>query len=139
MSERDFQMRLTCRYADPTNQVVDLRVEHLDKDQWRPLELGIGSPGFHLFVYAIFSCQHLYVRTNCAELGLMLDSAEGRIHVAAGHDWTIDSLHLSFAGRLRAGTASPAAIQHITERMSQCPASINLRSIDDTRVSLRLS
>jgi len=138
MSERHFQMRIDCRYADPDNQVADLRVELLDKDAWRPLDLGIGSPGFQIFVYGILSCQHLYVRTNCAELGLMLESVQGRIHVAAGHDWTIDTLHVEFEGQLRSGSPSEAAIAHIVDRMGHCPSSVNLREIPDTRVVLRL-
>jgi len=138
MSERHFQMRLECRYRDPGNEVAALAVEILDNDAWRPLDLSIGSPGFQVFVYGIFSCQHLYVRTNCAELGLMLDSAHGHIHVAAGDDWTINSLHVEFEARLRSGNPSQAAIDHIVDRMGRCPSSINLRQIADTRVSLKL-
>jgi len=139
MSERHFQMRLSCRYQDPDNTVADLQVEHLDKDEWKPLDLHPGAPGFQIFVYAIFTCQHLYMRTNCAERGIALESAEGRIHVAAGHDWTMDRLHVAFDARVRSGEPSEADLDHIVSRMRQCPASINLREVADAETVLRLT
>ncbi|MGD2083291.1 MAG: hypothetical protein PVF91_10005 [Chromatiales bacterium] len=139
MTERHFRMRLSCRYEEPKNAVTDLRVEHLEKDEWKPLDLGLGSPGFQVFVYAIFTCQHLYMRTNCAERGIALDSAQGHIHVTAGDDWTMSRLHLGFDARVRSGEPSDADVDYVVGRMRQCPASINLREVADAETVLRLS
>lgn len=138
MSERNFQMRLSCRYEEPNNGVADLRVEHLDRDGWKPLDLHVGSPGFEIFVYAVFTCQHLYMRTNCAERGIQLDSGEGSIQVLAGEDWTIHRLHVDFHAAIRSGEASDDDVHYIVGRMRGCPASINLREIPDTETRLRL-
>ena len=139
MSERHFQMRLSCRYQAPDNTVADLRVEHLEKGEWTPLDLSLGSPGFQVFVYAIFTCQHLYMRTNCAERGIALDSAQGRIHVIAGDDWIMDRLHVGFDARVRSGEPSEDDVEHIVRRMRQCPVSINLRQVADADTVLRLT
>ena len=77
MSERTFNMRLKSTYEGTTNTIASLAVEHRVKEEWQPLDLGITSPGFDIFVYAVFTCQHLYFRSNCAERKLLLDSAEG--------------------------------------------------------------
>ena len=75
MSDRSFRMRLACRYQDPDNTVSELTVENFEEGEWRDLGLNASSPGFLVFVYAVFTCQHLYFRSNCAERGLMLASS----------------------------------------------------------------
>ena len=50
--------------------VADLDVEHMAGGQWEAFDLGVTSPGFEIFVYAVFACQHMYMRVNCAERGL---------------------------------------------------------------------
>ena len=128
MSERNFNMRMQCTYAGDENAVSGLEVEHLVDGQWQPLGLGETSPGFDVFVYAIFTCQHLYFRVNCAERGLLLDSAEGSIAVGAGEDWTLESLEARFSGRLGSGRAGQDDIDYIVSRMQQCPVSRDIRT-----------
>ena len=138
MTERTFDLRLTCVYAEPDNTVTELAVEHYENGAWRPFELGTRTPGFLVFVYAIFTCQHLYLRTNCAERGLILQSAIGSIHLVTTEDWEAMSLRVDFEGRLRQGAASTEAIRYVIERMGQCPVSKNLADIADSRIELRL-
>ncbi len=123
MSDRSFQMRLGCRYEDPDNTVGDLRVENLEEGEWRDLDMNTRSPGFLVFVYAVFTCQHLYFRANCAERGLMLESAEGAIDVATTEDWALTRLRVHFNGRLKSGTPSSDDIDYIVGLMKQCPVS----------------
>lgn len=138
MSARNFQMRMRCRYQGSDNSVVALEVEHRVADGWEPLDLGLGSPGFEIFVYAMLTCQHMYFRVNCAERGLVLDTAEGGIEVGAAADWRMESLAVNFSGRLAAGSPAAGDIDYITGRMRQCPVSCNLRAPADatTRVAL---
>ncbi len=136
MSDRSFQMRLGCRYEDPDNTVGALRVENLEEGEWRNLDMNTRSPGFLIFVYAVFTCQHLYFRTNCAERELMLDSAEGAIDVATSEDWALTRLHVHFVGKLKSGTPSSGDIDYIVGRMKQCPVSRNTREPPDSQTSV---
>jgi hypothetical protein len=139
MSERDFQMRLSCRYRDPDNSVAELSVQHLDKGEWQDFELDAQSPGFLIFVYAIFTCQHLYLRANCAERGLVLESSSGSIHVVTAQDWDIRRLHVRFDGKLRSGTALTEDVDYIVGRMQQCPVSRNVTDVRDSETVVHLS
>jgi uncharacterized OsmC-like protein len=139
MTERSFQMRLFCRYAEPENAVADLKVEVLADGQWENFALNPGTAGFLVFVYAIFSCQHLYLRTNCAEQGLWLDSAEGAIELVASEDWQIQKLHIKFDIRLNSARPSGDDLNYIIERMKQCPVSRNLKLITDSETVVRLA
>lgn len=131
-------MRLSCKYGTADNTVEDLFVEILESGQWRVFDLGIGSPGFQIFVYAIFSCQHLYMRTNCAERGLELSASEGRIQVAASEEWSITQLHVAFDAQIRSGAPTGEDVDYIVDRMGHCPASVNLSPIADLHTDLRL-
>jgi len=66
MSERNFQMRLTCGYTEPENTVEHLNVEVLDEGTWKKFDLNTMTPGFDIFIYALFTCQHMYFRVNAA-------------------------------------------------------------------------
>ena len=138
MSERNFSMRLKSTYKDNTNAIAGLEVEHRVKGQWQPLDLGLASPGFDIFVYAVFTCQHMYFRVNCAERGLVLNSADGSITIGADKDWNMETLQVHFSGQLGSGQASPDDIDYIVSRMKQCPVSRNLREIhnDETTITL---
>lgn len=46
MSERNFHMRLSCRYEGQENNVIDLRVEVLEEGQWETFDLNVKSAGF---------------------------------------------------------------------------------------------
>ncbi len=138
MSKRNFNMRMKCTYEGNTNAVASLQVEHQVEGQWQQLDLGITTPGFDIFVYAVFACQHMYFRVNCAERGLVLKSAEGSILIAAAEEWNMETLHVHFTGRLDSGQASPGDIDYIISRMQQCPVSRNLREIPDYKSTLIL-
>lgn len=132
MSERSFRMRLVSRYAPPDNSVAELDVEHLIDGAWQPFDLNVRSPGFDVFVYAVLTCQHMYFRSNCAERGLILESAEGSIEILATQDWEMQRLRVHFTAKLSSGTPSEEAVEYIAGRMGQCPVSINLKPVPDT-------
>jgi uncharacterized OsmC-like protein len=138
MSDRRFQLRLACRYDQPDNKISEFTVEIREDEAWKPFELDLFSPGFQMFLSAAFSCQHLYFRTNCAERGLILESAEGEFEVVTDRDWVIQGMQVRFAGRLASGTPSEEVIDYIVERMGHCPVSANLKPIAEreTRVEL---
>ena len=129
MSERNFSMRLKSTYEGTTNTVASLEVEHEVEGEWQPLDPGLASPGFDIFVYAIFTCQHMYFRVNCAERGLVLNSADGSIVIGAAQDWNMETLQVHFSGQLGSGQASPEDIDYIVSRMQQCPVSKNIREV----------
>ena len=126
MSERRFEMRLNARYQDPDNSVASLEVDIMGEQGWQPLNLNALSPGFQIFTYAVFTCQHLYMRSNCAERGLMLKSAEGSIELLTDEVWKMTRLHVGFDALLKTGDPTEADIDYITGRMGQCPVSRNI-------------
>ena len=132
MSIRHFHLRLQATYEDDKNSVGELLVEVEGKSGWEVLDLDVRAPGFLLFIYGIFSCQHLYMRTNCAECNLLLKSAEGELRVEADENWIIQHAEVSFQAELKSGQPSEKDIAYIKERMHHCPVSSNLP------VSLRL-
>lgn len=138
MNERSFRLRLSCRYEDPDNSVADLDVEVLADGRWESLDLNVHTPGFLLFVYTIFTCQHRYLRTNCAEKGLRLESASGSIDLLASEDWFVLKMHIRFDVRLKSGTPTREEVDYIVARMEQCPVSINLKEIPDSRTEVFL-
>ena len=139
MSERNFNMRLKSTYEGSTNTIASLAVERRVKGGWQPLDLGITSPGFDIFVYAVFTCQHLYFRINCAERKLVLDSAEGNIVIGADRDWNMEILQVHFSGRLGSGQASQDDIDYIVARMQQCPVSRNIREVPGAEATVTLN
>lgn len=138
MANHEFRMRLSARYADSENAIADLEVEVLTESGWEVLELDTRTAGFLLFVYTIFTCQHMYLRTNCAERGLVLDTSTGTIELIADEEWNIGKLHVAFRAVLRSGTPGPEDTAYIAGRMEQCPVSRNLASIADASVELQL-
>ncbi len=139
MNDRVFDLRMSCRYGGPDNAVAELTVEHFDDGEWRPFDLNARSPGFLVFVYALLTCQHLYLRANCAERALRLGSAAGAIHVVTTEDWDLRTVEILFEGKLTAGIASEADVDYIVARMKQCPVSRNTKKIRDSKTSVRLS
>jgi hypothetical protein len=131
-------MQLECRYEEPHNTVAGLQVTHLVKGVWEDFELGFAQPGFLIFVYAILNCQHLYMRTNADERGLVLASATGAIDVLTDQDWVLRKLHVRFEAELRSGMPSPGDVDYIVDRMQHCPVSVNLREVADTTTRVEL-
>ena len=139
MSERNFNMRLKSTYEGDTNTITSLEVEHRVKGEWQPLDLGVASPGFDIFVYAVFACQHQFFRVNCAERKLALNSAEGNIVIGADKEWNMETLQVHFSGQLGSGQASPDDIDAIVSRMKQCPVSRNIREVPVTESTVTLN
>ena len=138
MSQHDFHLRLSCHYKDPDNTIDGLDVELLTGDGWQALDLNPLSPGFLLFVYTMFHCQHTYMRLNCAERKLMLKSAGGSIDVVASEAWVVEQLHIDFSGVLKSGSPAEGDIDYIIDRMQHCPVSMNLKPFADSHTRLRL-
>jgi hypothetical protein len=132
MGDRSFQMRLRCRYEEPNNAPADPRVENLENGEWRTFDLGLRAPGFLIFVYAIFNCQHLYLRTNAAERALVMEAASGFIDVLAAEDWSLRTLAVRFQVQLRSGKPTAEDVAYILERMKQCPVSRNVVEVSDS-------
>jgi hypothetical protein len=139
MSEHEFQMRLFCRYQDSENSIKELLTQNLSEGDWRDFDLNPGQPGFLIFVYAILNCQHLYLRTNAAERGLLFDSANGFIDVCADQTWELQKVHVQFDVRLKSGKPLPEDVTHIIARMQHCPVSINLKDIPDSKTSVEFA
>lgn len=140
MAEHSFQMRLECKYEDPDNSVTDIEVRSQeDGGEWKAFDLSFRTPGFLLFVYSIFNCQHMYMRLNAAERGLALASASGSIEVIADAGWRLQTLIVHFSARVRSGQAGPDDIDQIVDRMRHCPVSINLLEVADSQATLELT
>jgi len=126
MSARHFHLRLKASYQSEKNTLEGLQVEILNDGQWEAVDLGIRSPGFFIYINALFSCQHLYMRTNAAERNLILVSAEGELQLNASQHWVIEDISVSFTAKLKSGTPSADDLAYIRERMHHCPVSSNL-------------
>jgi hypothetical protein len=126
MPDRYFHLRLRCTYKNNENEVDDLTVEVLNDDEWKDLDLNIRSPGFLLFISGLFSCQHLYMRTNSAERNLLLESSTGEMKIIAGEFWDIKDATITFNVRLKSGSPTDDDINYIIDRMQHCPVSSNL-------------
>ena len=139
MSERNFNMRMKTIYEGDSNTIARIEVDNKVDNQWQPLDLGLTTPGFDIFVYAVFTCQHMYFRVNCAERNLQLESAEGSIDIGTDNGWNMDTLRVHFTGELRSGQASPDDIDYIVSRMRQCPVSINLQKVTNAESTVILN
>jgi uncharacterized OsmC-like protein len=126
MSERIFRMQMSCEYQEPDNTVAKLQVKVFEDNEWQAFDLNAGSPGFLVFVYAVFSCQQTHMRLGCAERGLRLDSARGEIEMTTTEDWIITGLRVDFSARPQNGEVDAEAVATIVQRMKNCPVSRNL-------------
>ncbi|MBT3205819.1 MAG: hypothetical protein HOM14_00535 [Gammaproteobacteria bacterium] len=123
---RHFHLKLICSYETEKNDIKDLAIQVLHDNEWEELDLSIRSPGFLLYINALFSCQHLYMRANSAECNLILESSTGEILVNAGEFWNLKDITVSFNAKIKSGTATEENINYISERMTHCPVSTNL-------------
>jgi organic hydroperoxide reductase OsmC/OhrA len=131
-------MRMKCSYTGSGNDIASLNVEHTINGDWDNFDLQVTSPGFEIFVYAIFTCQHMYMRVNCAERGLQLASSEGSITVGADENWSMDTLKVEFTANVASGSADQEDIDYIVSRMKQCPVSGNIREVSGAETSIAL-
>jgi len=125
MTPREHKLRIALRYEGDDNTVASRQVERLVDGQWQPWNLDIHTPGFLIYTYALAKCQELFFRMNCAERGLVLDSAQGELEVYS-EDFHIQRSHARFTGKLRSGTPTADDIAWICQRMRVCPVSRNL-------------
>ncbi|MEN8213104.1 MAG: hypothetical protein ABFR19_01970 [Pseudomonadota bacterium] len=136
MNKHYFQLRLASSYETSDNRLHHLQVEHVVDDEWQPLALSERSPGFLVYAYSIFTCQHLFMRNNCAERGIELASASGELLLVADEEWRLEQLHISFDAKISKGAATEDDRDYIISRMGQCPVSKNLPPIADTETRL---
>ena len=139
MSNRHFHLRLNGSYQSDENDIKDLAIEVLHDNEWETLDLNIRSPGFLLYINALFSCQHLYMRTNSAESNLILESSTGELQVEAGEFWDLINVTVSFDVKLKSGTPTQENIDYITERMTHCPVSSNLPKNINMNITVNFS
>jgi len=127
-------MRLRCRYRGDDNAIEDLAVELLEDGGWQPFVLDAFRPGFLIFLFSLFNCQHLYLRANAAERGLLLDRGEGSFEAHADADWRLQTVRLHFRVSLRSGAPGEDDRAYIIERMRRCPVSVNVPVPDSDTV-----
>jgi len=126
MNTRHFELKLHSLYTGNENLIKDLVIDVLRDGKWEPLDLNIHSPGFLLYINALFSCQHLYMRTNSAESDIELESADGTLLIDTDNTWHIQKIRVHFIAKIRRGTPNPDKLEYITQRMYHCPVSTNL-------------
>ncbi|MCW8831115.1 MAG: hypothetical protein OQK32_06280 [Gammaproteobacteria bacterium] len=136
MTDKNFHLRLNCNYKTGKNEVADLCVEIWIENEWKKLHLSTKSPGFLLLVYGLFSCQHLYMRTNFAERNILLESARGELQLSAGEFWNIKKVDITFNAKIKSGSPDKADIDYIIERMGHCPVSMNIPADIDKKVTV---
>lgn len=139
MSKHYFQLRLTGSYEGSENKLHHLRVEDVVDGEWQPLALSERSPGFLIYAYSIFTCQHLFMRNNCAERGIELASAKGEMLLVADEEWRLEQLRLSFEVKTFRGTPTDEDRAYVLSRMAQCPVSRNLPGIADSETLLKFT
>jgi uncharacterized OsmC-like protein len=136
MSKHIFNLRLNAAYAQPDNDIASLQVQLFDDNEWSDFQLDTKTPGFLIYVYSIFTCQHLFLRSNGTECNLAFASARGEILVEASEDWFLQKVIVKFDVSIASGRASNENIEYIISRMKQCPVSKNLPANIDIQTSL---
>ena len=126
MVNRNFHLRLKCDYDSTENNPSGLVVEVHADNKWQSFNPSVETPGFLLFVYALFSCQLRYMRINCAERNILLESSSGEIQLVAGEFWDVKSVNVTFSSKVKSGHPDAGTIEYIRERMKHCPVSTNL-------------
>ena len=137
MNDLTFQMLLHCDYTNDNNEIGQLVVENMVKNEWQLFDLSINSAGFDVFLFAILTCQHMYFRNNAAEYGLVLNSCQGLITIITDQHRSIDSMHVEFNGRLKKGSVDADKVNSIIARMNLCPVSINLKDFLDRTTTVK--
>ncbi|MBL7003257.1 MAG: hypothetical protein ISR69_04450 [Gammaproteobacteria bacterium] len=126
MANKEFNLKLNASYKDDKNTIDALSILVKTDNGWEDLNLDIRSPGFLLFINGLFSCQHLYMRINSAECGVILESSEGELNITTNDNWEIQSAKINFTAKIKSGTLSESNLTYIIERMKHCPVSSNL-------------
>ena len=136
MNKHIFNLRMAADYGSTENDITSLEVQVLDDNEWEILDLNTTTPGFLIYVYSIFTCQHMFLRTNATECELALTSSRGELLVEASEDWLLEKVYIRFSVQLAAGEPNDDDIDYIVSRMKQCPVSKNLPQDIDIRTSI---
>ena len=127
MSDNNFHMRLSCAYESEDNNPVNLSVETITEDKgWQPLELNELTPGFLIYVYSMFACQHMFLRNKSKDKNVVLRSAQGEIKVRANEDWLLQDVAIHFDATAVSGVLDEDTIDYIISGMKACPVSKNM-------------
>lgn len=133
MNEYNFKMKLSCHYAEPEHEISQLIIENLADGEWVEFDLDTKAPGFLIFVYAIFTCQHMFLRKSATERRLLMESANATLELTANEEWKIQRIHIAFQVNLKSGSPSQADVEYITNQMMHCPVSRNLKEVPDNQ------
>ena len=136
MAQHRFSLRASFHYGGDDNKLERLEVELLTEAGWTSLDLGVTSPGFLIFVYSFFICQHTYFHANCTERGLPLEHADETMELRASADWKIQRVKVAINAVLREGSADKETVAFIRRRMRHCPVSINIKEPPDYQIAL---
>ena len=126
MSKHIFNLRMAADYGPAENEITSLDVDFLNDNNWEILDLNTMTPGFLIYVYSMFTCQHMFLRTNAAERNLAFKSSRAELLVEATEEWLLEKVYVKFIVKLAAGKANDDDIDFIVSRMKQCPVSKNL-------------
>ena len=136
MSKHIFNLRMAVDYGPTENEIASLQADVLNENEWETLDLDTTTPGFLIFVYSIFTCQHMFLRTNATERKLAFKSSRAELLVEASEDWFLEKVYVKFIVKLAAGKANENDIDYIVSRMQQCPVSKNLPQGIDIETSV---
>ena len=136
MNKHVFNLRMSTTYAPKDNEINSLETQLFENNAWTTFDLNSKTPGFLIYVYSIFTCQHLFLRTNASECNLVFNSSRGEILVEASEDWHLEKVDVRFVVNLVSGHASHESIEYIISRMKQCPVSKNLPQNIDIQTSV---
>ena len=136
MSKHIFNLRMAVDYGPTDNEITSLEVDVLNDNEWEMLDLNTMTPGFLIYVYSVFTCQHMFLRANATERNLAFKSSRATLLVEASEGWLLEKIYVKFIVKLAAGVANDDDTDYIVSRMQQCPVSKNLpQDIDiDTSV-----
>lgn len=136
MSKHIFNLRIAADYGSTENEITSLEVQVINDNEWEILDLNTMTPGFLIYVYSIFTCQHMFLRTNATERNLAFTSSRGELLVETSDDWLLEKVYVSFSVKLVTGEPNDDDIDYIVSRMKQCPVSKNLPQDIDFHTSV---
>lgn len=139
MSKHIFKLRMNSSYTSSENDIDSLDVKMLEDNEWKTLDLNTRTPGFLVYVYSIFTCQHMFLRTNGTERNLVYASSKGDILVEASEQWFLEKIDVSFYVKLTSGKPDDDDVSYIISRMRQCPVSKNLPQNLETHTRVEFS
>ena len=133
-------MRLSCAYESEDNNPLNLTVETITQDKgWQPLDLNTLTPGFLIYVYSMFTCQHMFLRNKSKDKNVVLESAQGEIKVSANEDWHLEEVAIHFDATAASGELDIETIDYIIAGMKACPVSKNMPAGIEIKTSVNFN